>query len=151
MSSSHISLKGFNIKPSAALIEKLKANKTTLGLVAILVLIILSGFLVYTKFLAKPKAQILQEVDLPFDPSGPYAILTPRRDGNAVVLNIKRVSSYSAISYELTYQSEGIDRGVQGNLNTKDKKAEYTQEILFGTCSTTDTFNIKHCFFDTNE
>ncbi len=66
------------------------------------------------------------------------------------MLNIKRVSSYSAISYELTYQSEGIDRGVQGNLNTNDKKAEYTQEILFGTCSTTDTFNIKHCVFDKN-
>jgi hypothetical protein len=62
-------------------------------------------------------------------------VLTPRKDGNAMNVNIKRVASYDSISYELAYTSEGIDRGVVGTINTADKKPEYDQEVLFGTCS----------------
>lgn len=97
----------------------------------------------------------VEEVDLAFDAEGPYALLFPRRDGNALILNIKRTSSYDEISYDLAYTSKeeiavsgtkvlddgedqvrgSIDRGVSGHLDTKDKKGEYEQEILFGTCS----------------
>lgn len=80
--------------------------------------------------------QLLEEVDLTFDPEGPYALIYPRRDGNALILNIKRTGSYEQIKYELTYNSEGIDRGASGEINTKEKKGEYEQEILFGSCST---------------
>ncbi len=118
-----------------------------MGLVAILGI----GFFGYQKLIATPKQEKpLEEIDLPFDPEGPYGLLLPRRDGNALVLNIKRVASYEGISYELAYQSDGIDRGVQGTLNTDEKKNEYTQEILFGTCSKGDTFSTLHCVFDKN-
>jgi hypothetical protein len=43
-----------------------------------------------------------------------------------------------------------IDRGVQGTIEAKDKRNEYRQEILFGTCSKPDTFIIASCVFDKN-
>ncbi len=43
-----------------------------------------------------------------------------------------------------------VDRGVQGTIEAKDKKSEYRQEILFGTCSKGDTFSTLHCVFDKN-
>jgi hypothetical protein len=128
--------------------EKIPKNKTTLGLIAAVVLLLLGGvFLVQRIVSSRNSNQPLQEVNLPFDAAGPYAILTPRRDGKALVLNITRVSSYDAISYVLAYQSQGIDRGVEGTIDTKDKKSEYNQEILFGTCSQGFTSG-SHCVFD---
>ncbi len=127
------------------------SNRTNLGLIVVLLLLLIGGFFGF-KVLTGNKVQQapLEEVDLPFDPEGPYALLYPRRDGNALILNIRRVLSYESVSYELTYQSNGIDRGVQGKLNTNNKKNEYSQEILFGTCSTVNTYSIKNCVFDPN-
>lgn len=122
---------------------------------AVVILVILGIFLVSRK--NTNTLAPVEEVDLAFDAQGPYATLFPRRDGNALVLNLKRTSSYDAITYELAYTSRAdeiavkgnnvsdsgdgaapggaIDRGVQGTIDTKDKKGEYEQEILFGTCS----------------
>ncbi len=133
-----------------ALAQKFKKDKLTLGLIAGIVLVIILGFVGYNKFLAFKAPKILPEIDLSFDLAGPYALLLPRRDGNAINLNIKRVSSYDGITYELAYQSEGIDRGVQGTIDTENKSNEYNQEILFGTCSKGDTFSTRHCVFDKN-
>ncbi|MBI4036991.1 hypothetical protein HY385_01045 [Candidatus Daviesbacteria bacterium] len=117
-------------------IKSLFQNRLTVGLVIIIVLIIIGGFFAYQKFIAAKQAQLVEEVDLSFDPEGPYAIISPRRDGNALVLNIKRTGSYDQIKYELAYNSEGVDRGAAGDINTKERKGEYEQEILFGSCST---------------
>ncbi len=100
-----------------------------------MIVFLVGAYLGYNKIVNSEQPQNLSEVDLLFDPEGPYALLYPRRDGNALVLNIKRTASYDAISYELAYTSEGIDRGVIGEINTGEKKGEYEQEILFGTCS----------------
>lgn len=145
--------------------DKLKlflSNRTNLILAGVLVLIVSGIIFGVQKVIFKPQAVLLEEVDLPFDPDGPFALLVPRRDGNALILNINRVASYDAISYELTYQSavsevknadteEGsgsIDRGVQGTIDTKSKKGEYSQEILFGTCSQGYSDGVSHCVFD---
>ncbi len=136
-------------------------NKLTIGLILFIVIIIVGIFLGYYKFFAS-KNETLEEIDLTFDTNGPYAILSPRRDGNALLLNLKRTSIFDEITYELAYTSrvdevteggvkptlskkisdEGgsvstgsIDRGVVGIIDTKQKKGEYEQEILFGTCS----------------
>lgn len=128
----------------------------TIVLIAVLILLAILGYFGFQK-ISSQNSGPTQEVDLPFDAEGPYALLFPRRDGNALVLNIKRTSSYDSISYDLAYTSlteetkvagskvldegEGeaiggsIDRGVSGNLDTGGKKGEYEQEILFGTCS----------------
>lgn len=137
--------------------EKVKAfvslHKFTLGLVLIVVVLIMGGFFVYQKIAGNniKAEQEVAEVDLTFDPEGTYALLSPRRDGNALILSLKRTASYDSISYELAYTSKAdaisnsaeggtadggsIDRGVMGSINMKDKKGEYEQEILFGTCS----------------
>lgn len=100
------------------------------------------GYLGYQRFSSQNKQGV---EDLPFDAEGPYALLFPRRDGNALVLNLKRTASYESISYELAYTSKdegesqkeagSIDRGVMGKIDTKQKKGEIEQEILLGTCS----------------
>lgn len=116
--------------------NKLTSYKFTITLVATLLLLVAGGFFAYQKIIASKTVETsLEEVDLIFDPEGPFALLFPRRDGNALVLNIKRTASYDVISYELAYTSEGIDRGVMGDINMGEKKGEYEQEILFGTCS----------------
>lgn len=148
------------------MIKSFFQNKVNLILVGILVLILGGSVIAVNAFLNRVPADLpVEEIDLAFDPEGPYAILNPRRDGSALVLNIFRVSSYESISYELAYQStiseienstaegaEGtsIDRGVQGTLNIQDRRSEYAQEILFGTCSQGFTEGNAHCVFDEN-
>lgn len=131
-------------------------------LVVVLVLIVLLGVFFIPKLLgSKTSVQLpLEETELQFSEEGPYAILEPRRDGNALILNIKRVAGFDKITYELAYSSllgeseEGdedqtVDRGVQGEIKDVDAgKSEYSQEILFGTCSKGDTFSTRHCVFD---
>src|SRR3989338_5429081 len=133
------------------------AHKFTAILLIVVIFLGAGGVVAFQKIFSKPSGPV-EEVDLSFDPEGPYAQLFPRRDGNALVLNLKRTGSYDGISYELAYTSnpdetvvEGakinleksedsglsgaIDRGVVGTIDTKEKKGEYEQEILFGSCS----------------
>lgn len=134
------------------------SNKFNLALVIVLLVLLGGvGFAVNKFFQVDPSTLPVEEIDLSFEPEGAYAILEPRRDGNAINLNIFRTSSYDSISYELAYQSSGstadegiglVDRGVQGTIEAKDKKSEYRQEILFGTCSKADTFVLASCVFD---
>lgn len=132
-------------------INQIWRNKLTFGLIIAIILLTVLGFFVYQRFFASSSP--VPEVELAFDAEGPYALLIPRRDGNALILNLKRTSSYSEITYELAYtasmdeiavkgkrtdegENEGVvDRGVVGTIDTKQKKGEYEQEILFGTCS----------------
>ncbi|MDP3758581.1 MAG: hypothetical protein Q8Q86_02580, partial [Candidatus Daviesbacteria bacterium] len=135
--------------------ELLVLHRKTVILIIVLGILGFLGWFGVQKFAAKEEGPV-EEVDLIFDAEGPFALLFPRRDGNALVLNLKRTSSYDSISYELAYTSnpdeiivtgtkisedgEGsvqgsIDRGVMGAIDTKEKKGEYEQEILFGTCS----------------
>lgn len=134
-------------------------HKTEVYLAVILGVLGILGLLGWQKFAGFQNKEI-QEIDLAFDAEGPFALLFPRRDGNALILNLRRTSSYDEISYELAYTSQAeevameggqikgqvldtgesggsgvIDRGVAGTIDTKDKKGEYEQEILFGTCS----------------
>lgn len=131
------------------------AHKITAFLIIALFVLGIGGFVVFQKFTTSSTGPT-EEVDLAFDAEGPYALLSPRRDGNALVLNLKRTGSYDSISYELAYTSTpdetvvkgtkisedgdgsssgSIDRGVVGDIDTKEKRGEYEQEILFGSCS----------------
>lgn len=102
---------------------------------AVIVFLLLGGFFAYQKIIARSLPEDIPEVDLIFDSEGPYALLLPRRDGNALTLHLKRTGSYDRIKYELTYNAQGTDRGVSGEISTKEKRGEYEQEILFGSCS----------------
>lgn len=128
-------------------------HKITVLLILGITVLIFSGYLAYKKFFPPVKIQeIIEEHDLPFDPAGPYTVLIPRRDGNAINLNVKRASAYEGFSYQITYSDEkGIDRGA-GDLNTwiniQKNQPEFMQEILLGTCSQGFTSGTSHCVFD---
>lgn len=134
----------------------LLAHKLKAIIIFSILAVLAAGWFAFSKISATPSGP-LEEIELSFDAEGPYPILYPRRDGNALVLNLKRTASYDSISYELAYTStpdetavkgtkildegEGakvggsIDRGVMGTIDTKEKRGEYEQEILFGSCS----------------
>lgn len=121
-------------------LDWVKANRLTAGLIVGVLVIVLVGAVVVNKLLAKPEGPLpdLPEIDITFDPEGPYAVLTPRNDGNALVVSIRRVSGYDQFSYSVAYaDSTGISRGA-GDENTwisLNDKSDFEQEILFGTCS----------------
>ncbi|MCL5783792.1 MAG: hypothetical protein M1142_00340 [Patescibacteria group bacterium] len=121
------------------MLDNFTKHRLNFILIVGIIFFIAGGFFAYQKFFNKQVTQAadsdVQETDLAFDPERAYALLSPRRDGNAAVLDLKRTASYQQISYELTYMSEGIDRGVMGKIDTNQKRGEYQQEILFGTCS----------------
>ncbi|MBI3485799.1 hypothetical protein HY025_02535 [Candidatus Daviesbacteria bacterium] len=129
-------------------------HKITVFLILGVLVLVIGGFFAYKKFIPAPKVEeVVEEHELSFDPAGAYALLIPRRDGHAINLDVKRVSDYSSFSYQITYSDDkGIDRGA-GSLDTwiniKDGQNEFTQEILFGTCSKGDTSDPLHCVFDT--
>ncbi len=122
------------------LIDWIRANRITAGLIVGILLIVLIGGVVVNKLLAKPAGPLpdLPEIDITFDPEGPYAVLTPRNDGNALVVSIRRISGYDLFSYSVAYtDSTGIPRGA-GDEETwipLNGKSDFEQEILFGTCS----------------
>lgn len=131
----------------------LAVHKKTVILIVALLILLFGGFSFFRNFISNQSGEV-EEIDLIFDAEGPYVLLNPRRDGNALILSLKRTASYEAITYELAYTSTvdeirvaggreeesatgsgSIDRGVAGTIETSDKKGEYEQEILFGTCS----------------
>jgi hypothetical protein len=121
--------------------EVIKKNKVTVILIVFLFLIFAGGIFAYQKFLAAPPVPQgdLADQELTFDPEGPYIVMTPRADGNAVTVSIKRIASYDQFAYTISYaDDQGIPRGA-GDENTwitlEKGKGEYDQEILFGTCS----------------
>lgn len=133
--------------------------KKNLTVVLVLTVILVAGlgFGVYQLFAVEKCVLTDSETELTFDPEGIYALMLPRKDGNALNLNLKRTSKYKAINYELAYRAAsdtimndipsedgassdgGIDRGVVGDIQIdesgKNLQPEYDQEILFGTCS----------------
>ncbi len=120
------------------ILKKFFTNKVNLAIVIFAIVVVGGIFFAYQKIIANNSSQsgtVGPEIDLTFDPEGTYALIYPRRDGNAMVLDLERTSLYNSISYELSYISDGIDRGVVGTINTNSKNSSYDQEILFGTCS----------------
>lgn len=153
------------LQPFIESVKTFFQNKTNVILAAVILFLVGGSLFAANFFLNRAPAQLpIEEIDLAFDAEGPYAILEPRRDGDAVSLNVYRVGSYEEFSYELVYQSllseventnaeEGVGRvdRAAGNLNTYidiNKKSEFTQEILFGTCSQGYTSGAAHCVFD---
>lgn len=128
-------------------------NRLTSGLVlGVLLILLFGGFFIFKSVTTPKKLALLEDINLNFDPEGTYAMLTPRSDGNALVLDITRIAQFDAFAYQITYTDDkGIDRGA-GSLDTwidLKNKGDYEQEILLGTCSQGFTAGGAHCVFDT--
>lgn len=127
-----------------------RTNQILVGVILGLLILTFFGYQFFASLASKNLP--IEESDLAFNPEGPYVLLEPRRDGNALTLNLKRISGYESFSYQIEYSDEeGIDRGA-GDLNTwvniEKGQNEYSQEILFGTCSQGYTTGAAHCVFD---
>ena len=72
--------------------DKLKSwfllHKITAILIIVLIFIGVGGVLAFQGLTAKQSGPT-EEIDLTFDAEGPFALLFPRRDGNALSLNLK--------------------------------------------------------------
>jgi len=86
------------------------------------------------KEIKKEKKQTVQSVEDLSQAERPVISLTSRSDGNELTLTVENVKNFKIVEYELTYLSEGIQRGVIGSvdLNGKDN---FTRRLLLGTCS----------------
>lgn len=116
------------------------AHKITVVLTVLLVIAFGGGTLFLSNTLKKAADSApIEETEITFDAEGPYARLFPRRDGNALVMQINRIASYDAFAYAITYTDiDGFDRGAGFEdtwINIEKGKGEYEQEILFGSCS----------------
>lgn len=65
------------------------------------------------------------------------ANITARADQKAVILTItKYPKTTTSMEYELTYDTDGVERGVMGTINVDQAGSDQiTREILLGTCS----------------
>lgn len=66
--------------------------------------------------------------------SGPYATAKLRGDRLALLVTFGNLNKASNVSYTLMYQTNGVDQGVSGSLDSSAGNA-VSRELLFGTCS----------------
>lgn len=57
-----------------------------------------------------------------------------RKDRRALIINFSNLQNASAVSYLLTYKTNGQDEGAMGGLNLNGSTNQ-ASELLFGTCS----------------
>lgn len=119
-------------------------NKKTGIIVGILaLLLILTGVVVYKAvFSAKPVAQVTEDITPvmlpPVDSSISVELTKSTSAANTVVISISGLGSkMTTIAYEMTYDSQGLIKGVNSGSKPADVagKDVFEREIYLGTCS----------------
>jgi hypothetical protein len=119
-------------------------NKMTLLYVALAVLLVGTGIIVYKVVSAKPAAVVEETVDnisLPQVDASVTANLVKGTKANTVVLKVSGLASkYSTIGYEFSYESKGLIKGVNSGSKPTDVsgKDAFEREVYLGTCSKND-------------
>lgn len=111
-------------------------------IIGILAILIVGGGIFFLKPKNKPEKKFLptptpgEEVLPTISEEEFSAILTPRYDKKAVILKITKIpKGTKTIEYEMTYDTDGVERGVMGTIAVKPEDETITREILLGTCS----------------
>ena len=112
-------------------------------IILISVLVVIIGGFFFIKAKSKPAKKAIPtpmpEVEevLPTVSEDEFnATLTPRYDKKAVILKIEKIpGGTKTIEYEMTYDTEGVERGVMGTITVKPEEKTINREILLGTCS----------------
>lgn len=121
-----------------------KKNKNIVVGAVLLLVLVASGALAYTKFGGKPKETAQEEgkkkkrinepVNVIAIEERPYIQIFPESDGHNVSLTIKEVKKPAeSAEYELEYQAGSLLQGAFGELDLSDLPA--TEKILLGSCS----------------
>lgn len=87
----------------------------------------------------KDEKQKKPTVVFPFDQlpenERPIIALTSRPDGKELTLKVESLKNFSAVEYELTYLTGGVQRGVIGTVQLKTGEESFSRNLLLGTCS----------------
>jgi len=67
-------------------------------------------------------------------PSGAYVTARLRSDRQALLVTFGNLQKLNNMTYTLMYQTNGVDQGVSGSLDSSAGNS-VTRELLFGTCS----------------
>jgi len=124
--------------------QKLLKNKMVLIYGGLVILLAVTGYVVYqTVFAPVPTQQAAGDafptpVILPPVDESVVVGLEQSAKANTVDLTAKGLAGkYTSVSYEFTYDSEGLIKGVNSGSTPIDVtgKSEFTREIYLGTCS----------------
>jgi len=92
----------------------------------------------------KTKKPVVTSIDELPETDRPVISLSSRPDGKELTLEITNLKNFDTVEYELTYLTEGVQRGVIGNVDLEAGKTNLTRDLLLGTCSR------GKCRYDTN-
>jgi len=119
-------------------------NKKTGIIVGVLVLLlIITGVVVYKAvFSVKPATNVTEDITPvilpPVDSSISVDLIKSTSAANTVVISIKGLGSkMTTIAYEMTYDSQGLIKGVNSGSKPADVTGKnlFEREIYLGTCS----------------
>lgn len=119
-------------------------KNTTILVIVLLGLIVVVGGIVYKVVRApKPMAPVAKEETLvdpiePIDPAIQVSVRKSRVKANTVVVSVSGLGSkVASVAYELTYDSQGLIKGVNSGSKPIDTsgKDTFEREIYLGTCS----------------
>lgn len=117
-------------------------SKRNLLFAGLAVLLLITGIVVY-KAVSAPKtaAPVEEEIveELPqVDASVEVSVTESRTKANAIIISVSGLAGkYSAVAYEITYDSEGLIKGVNSGSKPIDVAGQdgFEREIYLGTCS----------------
>lgn len=117
-------------------------KKTGIIVGGLTILLIVTGVVVYKAvFSTKPATQVVEEIPVeslpPVDASITVDVTKSKVKDNTIVLSVSGLASkYTSISYELSYETQGIVQGVTSKpLDVTGKDTFVRDDIYLGTCS----------------
>ena len=118
-------------------------NKKTGIIIGVLaLLLIITGVVVYKSvFSTKPAAEVTEDITPaalpPVDASITVDVTRSKVKDNTIVLSVSGLGSkYTFISYELSYETQGVIQGVTSKpLDVTGKDSFVRDDIYLGTCS----------------
>ncbi|OGG24546.1 hypothetical protein A3A79_05170 [Candidatus Gottesmanbacteria bacterium RIFCSPLOWO2_01_FULL_43_11b] len=104
------------------------------------ILLVISGFVIFKAITSKP-AEVVEEEPVEVLPEVDASVIVDvtksRSKDNSVVLSIDGLGGkYTSITYEISYDTQGVVQGVTSQpLNISGKDSFTREDIYLGTCS----------------
>ena len=124
----------------------MKNNKMTIVAVCLVLLLLITGGIVYKAvFSAKAPAPAAEEEEIvdtlpPADPSIQVTLKTSSKANTVVLAASGLGGKITSVGYELSYDSQGLIKGVQSGSKPIETtgKDTFEREVYLGTCSKND-------------
>lgn len=117
-------------------------NKKNLLYVGLAALLLVSGVVVYKTATTPKTPEVVEEEEVEVlpqvDASIQVSITESRAKANTIILAVSGLGSkYKSVAYEITYDSQGLIKGVNSGSKPIDVAGEdgFEREVYLGTCS----------------